>query len=693
MVFFHPITTSLAGRVFIPSEFASELGTRYGLHVPVLVLESLAERMVQAGLLRKRSAVEGAASYEYAPSDAVATNVSLPKITNVLDDFRKFAREQSAVVKELDDAILENALFDRLVRIESLEILSRRDGLEPLKRTGKTLTVKPKQEHVAEKPPLDIHLDYIVPRFILTLLENDREGFDLLSDIASANLAAETLLTYREPPHRGDTLDEFEIYLDAPLCLDILGVNPGREEYGSQLLKELKRTRCRVNVFLHSISEIERILDARKLSYYSAIKPFDHFQIDSPRTQDLVKALAGHAEHVLTEQLGFFVIDSVAAIPPGRRASVGAEEEKAIRDQLAGWKNVEGREVDILTCCDLIRMRSGMELQTRILKAGATLVTRNAVLAKTANTTWKTWLRDKNKGAHDRIKNAAPLAILDKQLAGLLWITQGGEVGTLGRAHLIANCAAAIATRKDVITRVYNTLLETSEQSAPIFAALINDQRAERALMDSTYGNPDVVTDDTVLPLLEKIRVATAQEVESVKNAEITKLSVTLQQREVEYSENMAQLALERDNTEVRAISAERYAKQLERNERQRKKILVTRAFTKARYVYVVIILAISMALGVLSYWLQKAFAIDVTQISSYPILRVLLEWTIPACISAFSGIALAWDMPELLAGKVRDRISDQAFRYFASRDGVEELLAQYSWDFKAKYIQEKGDA
>ncbi|MBL8151354.1 MAG: hypothetical protein JNN15_15635, partial [Blastocatellia bacterium] len=33
----------------------------------------------------------------------------------------------------------------------------------------------------------------------------------------------------------------FDLYLDAPLCLDILGVNPGREEYGQQLSEELKR--------------------------------------------------------------------------------------------------------------------------------------------------------------------------------------------------------------------------------------------------------------------------------------------------------------------------------------------------------------------------------------------------------------------------------------------------------------------
>lgn len=692
MVFFRPITASLAGGLFIPGEFAKELGLRYGLHVPVLVLESLAERMMSAGLLLKRSATQNAASYEYAASEMVATNVSLPKITELMDGFRAFARKQAAECRELDDASLDNALFDRLIRIESLEILSRRDGLEAPKRTANTLTLKQKNEAATgnRKSPIETHLDYMVPRFILGLLESDSTGFNLLCDIASANLAAETLLTYRDPPRRGDALDEFDIYLDAPLCLDILGINLGREEYGRQLLLELKRAGCRVNIFLHSIGEIERILDVRKQGYYSATKPFDYFQVDPLRTQDLVKALAGHAEATLTEQLGFNVIDSVAAIPSGRRASVDAADEKAIRDKLHGWKNVEGREVDILTCCDLIRMRSGMEIQIQTLKAGATLVTRNAVLAKVANETWKNWLYDKNKGARDRIKNAAPLAIMDRHLAGLLWITQGGEVGALGRAHLVANCAAAIATRRDVITRVYNTLLQTSEQSVPIFAALINDQRAERVLMDATFGDPDIITDETVLPLLEKIRLSTAHEVESAKNLEIAKLFSQLQQNEDKHGETVAQLALERDSEEARRVSAENYAMLIEQKERQRKGLLVIKAFRHARYVYMTFIMAVSLALGLFAYFIQKGLAIDVSQLRLSTPMKNIAEWLIPACIASMSSIVLTWDMPELIAGSFRNRISDQAFRYFASIEGVDDLIEQYTWDFKTKSIQEK---
>ena len=683
LVFFRPVTASFAGKRFIPGELAKELGDTYGLHVPALVLESLAERMATSGLLIKHSESNGAATYIYAASDILATNVSLPKITQLLLEFKVFSRDQSTELRNLDDSTLENALFDRLLRIESLGILSRRDGIEPLKKTAQTLILKKKSEISTDISTLEIHLDYVVPRFILSLLETDKEGFELLSDIASANLAAETLLTYRDPPRKGDVFDELDIYLDSPLCLDILGVNLGKEEYGAQLSQELKNAGCRVNVFLHSINEIERVLDARKQSYLHGTNTFGRFHVDSPQIQGLVNVLAGHSEQVLTEQHGFNIIDSANAIPSGRRSTVGADEEKAIRDQLGGWKNEEGRELDISTCCDLIRMRSGLEIQTRILKAGVILATRNTILAKSANTTWRNWLSDKSKGSKDRIKSAAPLAITDKQLAGLLWITQGGQVGSLGRTHLIANCAAAITTRKDVIARVYNTLVETSEQSAKVFAALINDQRAERALMDSTFGDPDVITDESVLPLLEKIRLSTAHEVEISKNLEIEKLSIEIKENIADSTNKIAQLALERDNSEGRLKAAEIQTKLLEDRERDRQEALIIKAFGRGKLADKITVFLLALILGFLSYLLQWKLSIKFEPYAlKFPI------FVIPGLVFAISSFILTWDIPEFFVGALRDRISMLTFKYFATSYGVDSLIDQYILNFRTKSIE-----
>lgn len=681
MIFFRPITSSLADKNFIPGEFASHLADRYGLSVPVLVIESLAERMTKAGLLFKQAESNSAASYKYLASDLITTNVSLPKITDLLTKFKHFAKGQSKEIDSLENDAIENALFDRLLNIETLEILARRDGQLTVKKTANTLTKHKPIESVGERQSLQIHLDYLVSRYILDLQENDKEGFDLLSDIASANLTAETLLTYREPPKKGETFDELEIYLDSPLCLDILGVNVGKEEYGSQLSRELKNAGCRVNVFLHSITEIERILEARKQSYLSGVNTLGRNQVDPPKIQSIVNALAGYSEQVLTEQFGFNIIDSAAAIPAGRRSTVGAEQEKAIREQLVGWKNEEGREVDVSTCCDLIRMRSAIDLQTRIIKSGVVLATRNSVLASAANTAWKSWLKDKNKGSLDRIKAAAPLAIMDKHLVGLLWITQGGKVGGLGRIHLVANCAAAVSTKKDVITKVYNTLLDTSEESARIFAAIINDQRAERTLMNSTFGDPDLVTNENVLPLLEKVRLATAQEIELKKNGEISELMST-------YQVNIAQLALERDNANAEKNAAITEANSALKRENERKELLLRKAFKWATRAHTASIVTINVILIFVCYLLQKYIEANYISPSTLSTgLEFFLSYIIPFLIFLAGSFILTWDIPEMLGGKIRDKISNNVLEFFASRYEVEALIPDYSYHFKEKKI------
>lgn len=681
MIFFRPITSSLANETFIPSEFAEHLANRYGLNVPVLVIETLAEKMTKAGLLFKQAESNGAATYKYLPSDLTTTNVSLPKITDLLSKFKSFAKGQSKEFNSLEDDAIENALFDRLLNIETLEILSRRDGQLTVKKTANTLTKQKPIDSIGDRQTLQIHLDYVVSRYILDLLENDKEGFDLLSDIASANLAAETLLTYREPPKKGETFDELEIYLDSPLCLDILGVNVGKEEYGAQLSRELKNAGCRVNIFLHSITEIERILEARKQSYLSGVNTLGRNQVDPPKIQSIVNALAGHSEQVLTEQFGFNVIDSAAAIPAGRRSTVGAEQEKIIREQLVGWRNEEGREVDVSTCCDLIRMRSAIDIQTRIIKSGVVLATRNSVLASAANTAWKSWLKDKNKGSIDRIKAAAPLAILDKHLVGLLWITQGGAVGELGRIHLIANCAAAVSTKKDVITKVYNTLLDTSEESAQIFAAIINDQRAERTLMNSTFGDPDLISNENVLPLLEKVRLATAQEIETKKNEEISELKSS-------YQANIAQLTLERDNANAEKNAAITEASLATKIENERKESLLFKAFRWAIRAYTTSIVIINVILIFICYLLQKYIEANYVPPSTPSTsLEIVISYIISFLIFLAGSLILTWDIPEILGGKIRDKISTYVLKFFASRYEVEALMPYYSYNFKEKRI------
>lgn len=683
MVFFRPVTASLAGKIFIPSELAEELSARYALNIPPLVLDSLAEKMAKAQLLKVRGQSGTIISYEYAEGEQVLNSVSLPKITQTLDEFKTYFRRFPEPCSGMTDDEVESAFFERLLHIESLRILSRRDGIESPKRTSQTLAINKPSLELPETDPRERHIDYLVSRFILMKAEGDAPTFDILCDIAAANLATEALLSYSEPPKHGEALGDLEIFLDSPLCLDILGVNPGREEYGTQLAAELKRSDCQVHIFLHSLLEIERVLDSRKQSYVAGIKPYDYFLADSPSTRDLVRALAGHVEEILAEQFGFRIVDSASAIPTGRRSSVGAEEEKEVRSALAGWQRDDAREVDVSSCCDLIRLRSGLEVQTRITQAGPLLVTRNSVLMRTANLTWRNWLQSTNRASRDRAKGAAPLCITDKHFVGLVWITQGGGTGMLSRAHLVANCAAAIATKKDVITRVYNTLLSTSEQAASVFAAIINDHRAERTVMDRTFGDPDIVTNEGVLPLLEEVKRATAEEVAKLKDAVIEGIESELAEERKLNEREAARLTLERDTASAQLANAKRLIETLEHTEQARQLALLKKACRRGRAIHFGFVLITVLLMSSLAFGLQTV----ITNWNDAPLPKSFEYWSgpwlVPGGVAVLTAIWFGWDMPDFLFGSLRDRITQWGFRQFARKYGVEELLAEHSCECK----------
>ncbi|MDP2448241.1 MAG: hypothetical protein Q8M93_14135 [Polaromonas sp.] len=356
--------------------------------------------------------------YVYAKGKEVAaSSVSQDALSKMLANFRSFIRARSVELAHDTDSRLDQEFFERLMKVDSLALLSRRDTPEAPKRTAQTLTLG---EKVDKTTAVEIdgrgedrsaeHLDYLFASFLLKVRDGAPEAFSLLCEIAGANLVAETLLTYRDPPKKGEALQSLSIYLDAPLCMDILGVNIGRDAYGAELSKILTACGADLCVFLHSVTEVERVLDARKQSYVQASPSGPSvYSVEPPIVRDRVRAIVGYVEQALVTRLGCRIVDAAVAVPGAIRSRVGAIEEAAIRGSLAGWTSVEGREVDVSSVCDLIRLRSSLEVPTRLASAGPTMVTRNLVLRRTANDAWKGWLLQTQRATVDRVKRLAPL--------------------------------------------------------------------------------------------------------------------------------------------------------------------------------------------------------------------------------------------------------------------------------------------
>lgn len=696
--FVRPIADSRAGARFIPAELCDALRDAYGLNMPVLVMESLSERLHQAGILAVHTRTRDGAVYTYAKGKAPEPNlVTQVAIAEILSRFKAFMRERGTEFAQRTDAELDQEFFERLMHIDSLALLSRRDNAEALKRTEKTISLKRSAGETVERDvqaergaQLNEHFDYLFATFLLHVRDSSPEVFDLLCEVAGANLVAESLLTYKDPPKKGEALQGLDVYLDAPLCMDILGVNIGREGYGAELAKSLISCGAQLCVFLHSVSEIERVLEARRLSYLqaTAIGP-SVYSVEPPLVRDRVRAIVGHVEQALVDRLNCRIVDAAVSVPSAIRARVGAAEEAAIRTSLSGWTSAEGREVDVASVCDLIRLRSNRDLPTRLATAGPTLVTRNSLLKRTANDAWRGWLVQTQRATSDRIRRLAPLAIADRHLAGLIWITQGGSIGEVSRELLVANCSAATALRRDVVVRVHNTLVQTSPEDAKLFAAVILDQRAERALMDATFGDLRLVNDDSVLELLETVRKATAAEVVAEKDLEIKQVTSDRLRVEAELTARNRELAQIKEDIDRDKKREEEVARAAHLWAQNTTRDCFSKACSAYRWAGAGVGLILTGVIVIAQLWLPGALKdAPAGSIASW----FGNAWWIPTGLFALSTLLGLYEMPDLVFGSARSKFSDWVFHLLLRRRGIAPASLGADWDYRQKMIVFKQD-
>lgn len=675
--FLRPFASQRVGHRFIPDHVTSWLADTYALHMPVVVMETLSERMVKAGLLQKHAESAGAATYVFAPQP----NAALPSsdlsdsISDVLGAFKRFIAESANKFAPLAEEDLEEAFFDRLLNVDSLAILAHRDGQIAAKPRASTLTlVKPTavQKHGDEE-----HLDYVFGRFLLDLQQTQQKLFDVITVVADAALVSEALLTYREPPKRGEALDGLDIYVDGPLCLDVLGVNVGREEFGREFVQLVQRSGARLFAFHHTILEIERVLDARKGAYLGSAGYPTERSVEPPATRERVRALAGFAEQFLVDKCGFTVMDGSASVPGAIRQRIGANEEQAVRQQLRN-PSPEALETDVSTACDLMRLRVSRGLTVKLADAGPVLVTRNSILLGATNNVWREHLRDGGRTSAERVRRGAPLAMSERKMCGIAWITSGGSLGQISRRRLIANCAAATSTRRDVIARVLNILQERAPSDQDIFRAVITDQRAERALMDITRGDPYVVSDENVLPILDAVKEATARDVAERKDKEIAQLRDEHAQHRAGQEQRIAAAEGRASEltTEVQALRLDSQFKAEE--ERQMAAGLIGRAAMGAKKIYWVLPVAFGGVVALFTLALQVV--LDQPTFSSWAAWKT---WVLPGIGLVLPSMLLAWDVPDGLFGELRKGLCMKYVRWQCGGRVRSALLAKADFNFR----------
>jgi hypothetical protein len=692
--FFAEACRDFAGELFDASKFSQAVQHHFDIYIPRLAALGLAEQLARDGLLTAVSRHGNSDIYRYASTptlEDVTSPVTEAEVVAVLTSFVDYAKADDQL-RKYDDSALEAAFLDRLLNADSMRILGRREGSISAKKTPETIIRKDAPRIGGKNDAEELHLDFLVSQFLLDLRTTNTPAFDRVSAVAFANMAAEAIACFREPPTPGTSLDSLTVFLDSPLLLDMLGVNSEYADYGQELLDAIRASGAHATVLDHCVTEAESAVKAQLAYVRSGVNRFSAGWGTTAKP-DLLAALVGNVAERAEKRLGIEV-QRDPELNLHRRSPVAVGNiEAEMNNRMQAWGNEEAREHDRKSIWSMLAMRQSLKPCDRICDSTWLLLARNPPLVAIANSAWRTWLREAAMQGSAHVDRWAPIAMSDKQFAGYLWARTGGGNGAISKARLLSHCSAAVRPRADVKARAYNLVLELHGRAeADDVAALLEDREGGRALMRAAHGDPEDVTRERLPLILEKVklaagefaaaqaRVESARQLEDARAAhsremERTKADVAaaqevLDRRAREAEIRSAQQALDHADLEAQNAALRDALDEHTASERERKKRILEEGFKEGHALYTVCRWLIAVLFGLLSgavVWLatvRPVVAASVTVLLSVgsfwfvpdllkePLSRIAMQRMRAVIASKDSKLAVPAEAPNFKSGK-----------------------------------------
>jgi hypothetical protein len=701
---FEPIAYDFAGTRFGAADFAKELKRRYDFEIPLAVAEDWAKRLESAGFLENVSGVKGVADYRYKVLENTSLNLSTEQIDQLIEDLKTFVLNNAAGVKFEDSIDITQEFYKRLVRIESLVQLHGNEAQRTKAPTPATLTLSKKQQTDTsdhdEEDNASFHLDFLFASFIDTLSKRNDGSLQLLAQISGGAMLAEVVLSFQDPPKRGESLASVDFYLDAPLVMDLLGFDKQREKYAKEMYGILKKEGAQLWIFDHGVDEVDRAIHARISEQNGWQRPMNAGE------RILITSMKGRVPHAL-DSLGIKIMRFQGDAFERSLAYFSKDQEDLLFSQLNFHTNEIARSADARSLANIERLRRNRRIPigSPLLRAGPVLVTRNTALASIARRFMKN-LSATSVGSLSNTNVEADICILDGYLAGLLWITVGGSAKQLPYSQLVANCATAISPKRGVITKAIKLLSSIDLNQAVAFEAIMQDERAEHYMMELTLCDSSLVTDGNIVEIYEKIRQSVGKETEERLTAEFNK---KLEEQSKEHASTLARISEERDE-DIKKVMAQleklksdlletntNVLQQNLSNKEQQAKIdglqdalkhevalkeeSIQKSLTLAGRVGKTVPVILSVLIALLLYFAQGYFS---TLDGNWkPIANLML-----ASLAVFGFIVAFWDNPEILFGQLRIAIVAKCYQLIVSLRGLSEFSKTREINWKDLTIQ-----
>lgn len=498
---FSPLIAAHPGELFDPKNFSQEFAARYGLSMTPVVARALSERLAQVGLL---VAVRNNGETEYRCAEGLEKYqiVEESEVSNLVGEFvQRSAKILADLKKPISNESLEKAFLERLARPEFTAAFLIP---ERTKRSDRLLSLRSR----TNRPEWgdDQAIDVLIADFILELHERDPGKFAALSTVTYGALVADAISAFAVPTSASAKEVSLRAVIDGPLLLDALDINaPEHRDYAVGLLAQFKEAKIAVATFDHVVDEMRKTLRTtldlfnRKEETYG---PFAARLRASPGHALYATYIADALEDEL-KSMGVSTLRSALYEEARFAKFFPSDEVDSLRNSLGDvHHHLERRITDARSVATVIRLKGENRSPSTVLKSGTTFVTRNVALARSVN----------NFLARGRAEpDPRFVCLTDGQLAGVIWFADGMSGSLLSQRRLIANCAAAVAPRLEIVMEMSKTLGRMGEDRRKQFETLMQDRRASLCPMRMTAGYAGAISEDLAMQTLDEMKAAVSE--------------------------------------------------------------------------------------------------------------------------------------------------------------------------------------
>lgn len=513
---FEPDLAKFNGQLFDAALLANEINKQYHLGITADVVEGFAEIFHEKKWIEKK--LDG---------NTVAYIVTCTPYTDVPKDINKFSAETSELARVFREFIVEISPLNPINKSDSELIDDLVEWLLLLDRANEDeIRAASTSYRVGNKIVLDVgspgeggahsETTFLSARFVQYLFKIKSPFIPLLVELAEVGLVTEVVRDFQRPTGPVKKSD-LNVYLDAPLALDYIGLSGAAPEASvDAVLGSVRKLGGNIRIFRQSVEEMQSNLHAM---LNRPVTERTGPTADALRRREVLEAfvrqVAAKPDRFLAAK-GVAILEQNLDMYPNEHKFFpkGAYEE--LYSQIGWVREDAAKHHDAALATFVMRKRSGAR-SGDVFDVKHVVLTRNPQFAKLSR-------RIARDNSFIGPNHVGPV-IHQRQLATALWLRIGaGRDSEIPRSYVLAACRRVLTLRKNIVDKVHQFKASLSEAQAEQIEILLAEDRSAQILMDKTLGSANIIDSRNIGLLLEEMKKAQIAEYRDLKDAELRDL-------------------------------------------------------------------------------------------------------------------------------------------------------------------------